>query len=230
MHLFPPPPEQASPGLVTACGEREKESEWCVYVSERHLPPFAGKCRSFSVLMLLGRRVRDNSECSQTYLTPVVVLILSIATSSLTSPDQARGLWHHPGNVGSHGDKGEFLKSRCKAFHCLGHQRKAGFNTIFLLHFLPLTYTPKFPKILTLRCQMECQDAGSNRTTFHGIPRIFHPSPLPTLMLLSSSCKLRIQMRNKMQHPFLMASLNLRERFSWILTSTYPSYFKEGMK
>ena len=44
------------------------------------------------VLTVLRRRLRENSEHLQTYLTPGVVLILLVAASSLTSHDQVLGL------------------------------------------------------------------------------------------------------------------------------------------
>lgn len=64
---LPPPPEQASAGMVTAC-------RVCVCVCECFWDTssaLCAKCNSSSVLMLLGRRVRENSEYSQTYLTPL---------------------------------------------------------------------------------------------------------------------------------------------------------------
>lgn len=145
---LPPPPEQASAGMVTPYNV-------CVWVcvgvwvnvSGTHLLPFAAKCCSSSVLMLLGRGVKENSEYNQTYPTLVVVFILSIVISSLTSCAQVSGLWHQPGHAGSYGHRGEFLGSHCKASQLHSSPEE---SWLYLFYFIsyPQKYTPK---VFTLR-------------------------------------------------------------------------------
>lgn len=135
--------------------------------------------------MLLGRRVRENSEYSQTYLTPLMVLILSTVASSLTSFDQVSGLWHQSGHAGSHGHKDEFLGSYCKASNCIALWKKSGFNvTCFSTSYPSPRSIP--PKFLLLGPRWSVNILAQTQLHFMGSHGHFILLPSPPLILLSS--------------------------------------------